>query len=62
MIQLTSVKCSGLEYDVTDCETDNSGTAFNHSLDVGVKCQPGRSNYVFIYMYIHEPKRTAASS
>ena len=42
-IHLDSVKCSGSEYIVTDCEIDNSGTSSSHSLDVGVKCQPGVS-------------------
>ena len=35
------MKCSGLEYDVAECETENVGINFNHSLDVGVMCQPG---------------------
>ena len=41
LIHLTSVKCSGLEYNVTECETQNLENSFGHSLDVGVKCQPG---------------------
>ena len=42
LIHLTFIKCSGLEYDVTDCETKNDSS---HSLDVGVKCQPGMLSY-----------------
>ena len=38
LIHLTDVKCSGLEYDLTECEMQNGSS---HSLDVGVKCQPG---------------------
>ena len=40
-IHLTFVKCSGSEYGMTECETGNVGISYNHSLDVGVKCQPG---------------------
>ena len=38
LIHLTFVNCSGLEYGLTECETQNGSS---HSLDVGVKCQPG---------------------
>ena len=38
-MHLDSVECSGMEYNLTDCETMNNGAS--HSLDVGVKCQPG---------------------
>ena len=38
LIHLTFVKCSGLEYNVTDCETLNISSNFVH---VGAKCQPG---------------------
>ena len=41
LIHMTSVRCSGSEYDIAECETENVGINFNHSLDVGVKCQPG---------------------
>ena len=41
LIHLTFVKCSGLEYDVTECETQNLESSSSHTLDVGVKCQPG---------------------
>ena len=41
LIHLTYVKCSGLEYNVTECKTQNVGMSSSHSLDVGVKCQPG---------------------
>ena len=40
-MHLDFVECSGLEYGLDDCETVNSGTGMSHSLDVGVKCQPG---------------------
>ena len=58
LIHLTFVKCSGLEYDVTECETQNLESSFSHSLDVGVKCQPGVLNgfkcmiYIFIIHFI----------
>ena len=41
LMHLSDVKCSGLEYDVTECETQNVGNNSSHSLDVGVRCQPG---------------------
>ena len=41
LIHLTDVKCSGLEYNVTECETGNVEISSNHSRDVGVKCEPG---------------------
>ena len=41
LIHLIFVKCSGSEYNLTECETGNAGTSSSHSLDVGVKCQPG---------------------
>ena len=40
-VHLNSVECSGMEYNLTDCKTMNSGLETSHSLDVGVKCQPG---------------------
>ena len=40
-VNLDSVQCSGSEYNLTECEIGNSGTRTAHSLDVGVKCQPG---------------------
>ena len=43
LIHLTFVMCSGSEYDVTECETQNIESSSSHSLDVGVKCQPGDS-------------------
>ena len=44
-IHLDSVQCSGLENTLTECDTGLNETSTNHSLDVGVKCQPGiRSN------------------
>ena len=41
LIHLIFVKCSGSEYNPTECETESVGTSSSHSLDVGVKCQPG---------------------
>ena len=41
LIHFTFVNCSGSEYDLTECETQNSSSL---SLDVGVKCQPGTLN------------------
>ena len=49
-VHLNSVECSGMEYNLTDCKTMNSGIETSHSLDVGVKCQPGI--YIYIYMYV----------
>ena len=40
-IHLSFVQCSGTEYHVTECETQNVEISSSHSLDVGVKCQPG---------------------
>ena len=40
-IHLSDVKCSGSEYSVAECETKNVRVNSSHSLDVGVKCQPG---------------------
>ena len=40
-VNLDSVRCTGSEYTLTDCEIENSGSRISHSLDVGVKCQPG---------------------
>ena len=44
-IHLSFVKCLGTEYHVTECETQNVGISSSHSLDVGVKCQPGMFKY-----------------
>ena len=41
LIHFTFIRCSGLEYNVTECETQNVEISSSHSLDVGVKCQPG---------------------
>ena len=43
LIHLTSMNCSGFEYDVAECETQkfNVGMNASHSQDVGVKCEPG---------------------
>ena len=41
LVNLDSVKCTGSEYFLIDCEIENSGTTNTHFLDVGVKCQPG---------------------
>ena len=35
------VECSGSEYNLTECDVQNTGSTTSHSLDVGVKCQPG---------------------
>ena len=40
-IQLDSVECSGYEISLTDCEIQDTESSQGHSLDVGVKCQPG---------------------
>ena len=49
LIQLTFVNCSGSQYDLTECETENVENSSSHSLDVGVKCQPGMLIYVISY-------------
>ena len=49
LIHLTDVKCSGLEYNVTECETQAVGVNSSHSLDVGVKCQPGMLMHTILY-------------
>ena len=41
-IHLDFVKCSGSEYNLTECEIRNDRDSTSHSFDVGVKCQPGR--------------------
>ena len=40
-IHLDYVLCSGTEYNVTECKTENNTIQTAHSQDVGVKCQPG---------------------
>ena len=40
-VNLDLVKCTGKEYILTDCEIGSSESGASHSLDVGVKCQPG---------------------
>ena len=35
------MECSGSEYNLTECDVQNTGSTTSHSLDVGVKCQPG---------------------
>ena len=45
LIHLTYVNCSGMEYRVTECETQNIQNSSSHSLDVGVKCQPGKHSF-----------------
>ena len=40
-VNLDFVQCSGSEYNVTECMVENTGSRNSHSLDVGVKCQPG---------------------
>ena len=64
-IHFGSVECSGRELNITDCETERSRTSNSHSLDVGVKCQPGIrllliiyclfSLYIYMYMYTSVP-------
>ena len=43
-INLDSVQCSGSEYNLTECVIGSSGSGTSHSMDVGVKCQPGMYN------------------
>ena len=38
---LEMVQCIGSERDLTECEKGEIGSNTTHSLDVGVKCQPG---------------------
>ena len=45
-IHLDIVQCSGSEYNLTECEIRNDRVRTNHSIDVGVKCQPGRVDRV----------------
>ena len=40
-VNLDLVECSGSEYNLTECDVQNTGSTTSHSLDVGVKCQPG---------------------
>ena len=40
-IHLDSVECSGLENRLIECGMNYSDNSTSHSLDVGVKCQPG---------------------
>ena len=40
-IHLDSVECSGLENRLIECGMNHSDNSTSHSLDVGVKCQPG---------------------
>ena len=53
MVHLTFVNCSGSEYDMVECETENVGINSSHSLDVGVKCQPGMLNFIYA-QYVHQ--------
>ena len=50
-VNLDSVECTGSEYILTDCQIDNSGMRTSHSLDVGVKCQPGSYNMFLQMVY-----------
>ena len=41
-IHLESVQCSGSEKELEECKRYSGGnSSLDHSLDVGVKCQPG---------------------
>ena len=46
-IHLDFVQCSGSEYNLTECEIRHDRISIDHSFDVGVKCQPGRTRVVF---------------
>ena len=46
-INLDSVVCSGSEYNLTECSIGNSGSSSSHSMDVGVKCQPGTVRHTY---------------
>ena len=54
-VHLDLVQCTGSEYNLTECETGNSGPGDSpdHSLDVGVKCQPGMWKTVVKPFIIH---------
>ena len=52
LIHLTFVKCFGSEYHVTECETQNVGISSSHSLDAGVKCQPGMLKHYNMYSLV----------
>ena len=45
-IHLESVRCRGSERNLTECEKEKEGNSTrsgpDHSLDVGVKCSPGK--------------------
>lgn len=47
-IHLDFVQCSGKEHSLTDCEISQNSTN-HHSLDVGVKCKPGRYTFQLFY-------------
>ena len=49
-IHLDSVVCSGYEISLTDCEIQHTESSQGHSLDVGVKCQPGMLKLFLLFL------------
>lgn len=58
IIHFDFVQCSNSAQNLTQCNTHNSGSS-NHSLDVGVKCQPG---IFYIYAFILSQKNVYSFS
>ena len=44
-IHYDHIVCSGMEYNLTDCETGTGTRESSHDEDVGVKCNTGKFNH-----------------
>ena len=53
LVNLDLVNCTGKEYILTDCEIGSSESGTSHSLDVGVKCQPGSYLIIRYCFYVY---------
>ena len=49
------IVCSGMEYNLTDCETGTGTRESSHDEDVGVKCNTSKSYYQLAQTYISFP-------
>ena len=42
LIHYDHIVCSGMEYNLTDCETGTGTRQSSHDEDIGVKCRTGK--------------------
>ena len=55
-IHYDHIVCSGMEYNLTDCETGTGTRESSHDEDVGVKCNTSKLNIASYYQLAYTKK------